>query len=104
MSSKESDSQITQWLKKLEQESWQLELLVSAFTIFLLIGAISSFSSFLDSIYYEYDLSDNLLSLFYVFMALLSLSIKVLSFSGHSFIAKGVLDWSHWIKIGTVHN
>ena len=77
--SNDSENQITQWLKKLEQESWQLELLVSAFTIFLLMGAISAFDTFLESIYYEYDLSDNLLSLVYVFMLLISLSIVVLT-------------------------
>ncbi len=38
-----SQEQVNQWLKKLERESWQLELLVSAFTIFLLIGAQEAF-------------------------------------------------------------
>lgn len=42
-----SEEQVDQWLKKLERESWQLELLVSAFTIFLLIGAQKSFGEFI---------------------------------------------------------
>ncbi|NET31664.1 MAG: hypothetical protein F6K19_06640 [Cyanothece sp. SIO1E1] len=35
---KRSKSKLTQWLEVLQQESWQLELLVSGFAIFLLIG------------------------------------------------------------------
>ncbi|MEM9324306.1 MAG: hypothetical protein AAGA85_01565 [Bacteroidota bacterium] len=42
-----SEEQVDQWLKKLERESWQLELLVSAFTIFLLLGAQQSFGDFI---------------------------------------------------------
>jgi len=70
--------QIGQWLKKLEQESWQLELLVSAFTIFLLIMAIGSYDAFIESLSYKYDLSDSLLSFIYVFMLLLGASIDAL--------------------------
>ena len=33
-----SKSKLTEWLEHLQQESWQLELLVSGFAIFLLIG------------------------------------------------------------------
>jgi len=35
---KRSKSKLSQWLEVLQQESWQLELLVSGFAIFLLIG------------------------------------------------------------------
>lgn len=35
---KRTKSKLTQWLEVLQQESWQLELLVSGFAIFLLIG------------------------------------------------------------------
>lgn len=35
---KRSKSKLAQWLEVLQQESWQLELLVSGFAIFLLIG------------------------------------------------------------------
>lgn len=78
-----SDSQkkqIGQWLKKLEQESWQLELLVSAFTIFLLIQAVNAFSGFYEDIPYEYDLNVNILSIIYLFIGLIGMSIKALSF------------------------
>ena len=40
------EQQISKWLKKLERESWQLELLVSGFTIFLLIGAYDELVEF----------------------------------------------------------
>lgn len=33
------------WLAKLEEESWQLELLVSGFTIFLLLNAFGSLNN-----------------------------------------------------------
>lgn len=48
-----SEEQVGQWLKKLEQESWQLELLVSAFTIFLLIGAQETFEGFIIELSYD---------------------------------------------------
>jgi len=48
-----SEEQVNQWLKKLERESWQLELLVSAFTIFLLIGAQKSFGEFIIELSYN---------------------------------------------------
>ena len=72
-------NQVNKWLKKLERESWQLELLVSAFTIFLLIQAISTFSEFLEGIQYQYDLSDSLLTFLFLFFALLGLSLKALA-------------------------
>ena len=74
----ENQDQIRQWLKKLEQESWQLELLVSAFTIFLLIQASGAFDEFLDGILYQYNLDASLLTFVYFFLVLLGLSIKAL--------------------------
>ncbi len=71
--------QIQEWLKKLERESWQLELLVSAFTIFLLIQAIGAFSDMLEHFQYEYNLNDSILSFIFLFFALLGLSIRALS-------------------------
>ncbi|MEL7003219.1 MAG: hypothetical protein AAFN93_10865 [Bacteroidota bacterium] len=49
-----TEEQIGQWLKKLQRESWQLELLVSAFTIFLLIAAQKNFGEFIVSLIYEF--------------------------------------------------
>lgn len=73
-----TEEQISQWLKKLQRESWQLELLVSAFTIFLLIGASESFGDALLKMRYEYSF-DGLLGLLVVFLALIHTSIKVLT-------------------------
>ncbi len=39
---KPSKNKLSQWLEVLQQESWQLELLVSGFAIFLLIGTYDS--------------------------------------------------------------
>ena len=52
---RKTGDQVTKWLKKLERESWQLELLVSAFTIFLLIGAGETFGNYLTELQYEYS-------------------------------------------------
>ena len=65
------EDQISEWLKKLERESWQLELLVSAFTIFLLINAVSAFDGFITDVSYQYNLSSGILSFGYVFLQLL---------------------------------
>lgn len=70
--------QIGQWLKKLERESWQLELLVSAFTIFLLLGASENFGDFLEDMSYKYSF-DGPLGLLIFFLSLLHTSIKVLT-------------------------
>jgi hypothetical protein len=77
--SEESKDQINQWLKKLERESWQLELLVSAFTIFLLLQAIGSFAEFLTSLQFQYNLGGNILSFIFIFFSLVNLSIKALT-------------------------
>ena len=76
---KQPKNQIDQWLMKLERESWQLELLVSAFTIFLLIQATSAFSEFHDGLPYQYRLGDNLLIFIYLFLGLGVLAIKALT-------------------------
>ncbi len=73
-------NQIDQWLKKLERESWQLELLVSAFTIFLLIQAIQAYTSFIDGIVFIYSLDEVLSVLFYFFLILIGYSLRALVF------------------------
>ena len=35
---KQDKSKFAQWLELLQQESWQLELIISGFAIFLLVG------------------------------------------------------------------
>ena len=77
--SDKSKNQIEDWLKKLERESWQLELLVSAFTIFLLIGANSAFGEFLDGLNYKYNLSGPGPAIIGLFLIVINNSIKALT-------------------------
>lgn len=70
--------QVAKWLKKLARESWQLELLVSAFTIFLLLQAVGGFSRLLESLPYTYDSTGSVAGFIFVFMWLVGLSIKAL--------------------------
>lgn len=70
--------QIEDWLSKLERESWQLELLVSAFTIFLLIGALSAYDDFLIDIKYQYNPNAGVLVIVYIFLILLKNSLLAL--------------------------
>lgn len=79
MSDKTKD-QISDWLNKLERESWQLELLVSAFTIFLLIQAIISFEGFITDLEYQYDLTSGQYSMLYLFIGLVFKSLEALTF------------------------
>lgn len=78
MSDKTKD-QISDWLNKLERESWQLELLVSAFTIFLLIQATTSFEGFITELEYQYNLRSGQYSMIYLFIALLFKSLEALT-------------------------
>lgn len=93
MSKEKTQDQVIQWLKKLERESWQLELLVSAFTIFLLIAATESFGDFLTDLNFQYSFSDNLVSLTVFFMALLYTSMQVLT----AFLVIHLLLRGFWI-------
>lgn len=75
------ENQIDEWLKKLERESWQLELLVSAFTIFLLLGANSAYNEFLGSLNYRYNMSTPTLSIVSIFLLVIKHSILALTIS-----------------------
>lgn len=74
------ENQIGDWLKKLERESWQLELLVSAFTIFLLIIAVDAYDAFLLNFIHEYNFSSGALALVYIFLELILKSLEALTF------------------------
>ncbi|MCP4458577.1 MAG: ABC transporter permease [Cytophagales bacterium] len=71
--------QISDWLKKLERESWQLELLVSAFTIFLLIMATGEFDAFLTEVQFNYNASSSTLGFIFLFLALVHQSLQALT-------------------------
>ncbi|MEP0985007.1 hypothetical protein [Ekhidna sp.] len=73
------ENQIESWLKKLERESWQLELLVSAFTIFLLIGANSAYKEFLHSLSYEYNMGTPAFGIAGLFLMIIKNSIQALT-------------------------
>ncbi|MEM6644555.1 MAG: hypothetical protein AAF616_16370, partial [Bacteroidota bacterium] len=73
------EEQIQQWLKKLERESWQLELLVSAFTIFLLLGASETFGDFVYDLQYHYAPNTSFFGLVVFFLSLIYTSIIVLT-------------------------
>ncbi|WP_422361966.1 hypothetical protein [Reichenbachiella sp.] len=95
MSDKTKD-QISDWLNKLERESWQLELLVSAFTIFLLIQATISFEGFITELEYQYDLTSGQYSMLYLFIGLLFKSLEALTF----FLVAHLMLRGFWI--GTI--
>lgn len=73
------ENQISDWLKKLERESWQLELLVSAFTIFLLIQGYRAFDEYLIDLQFKYNMSDSALAFVFIFLALLKQSLLALT-------------------------
>lgn len=51
----EKKKDINTWLEKLQRESWNLELLISGFSIFLLIQATQSFDEVLNYISFHYN-------------------------------------------------
>lgn len=91
-----TDSQIADWLEKLERESWQLELLVSAFTIFLLIGATSEFDDFIIDLRYSYNFSKDGLVIGLIFLVMLEFSLRALTI----FLVAHLLLRGFWI--GTI--
>ncbi len=92
---RKTGDQVTKWLKKLERESWQLELLVSAFTIFLLIGAGETFGNYLTELQYEYSF-ESFLGFIVFFLSLVYTSIRVLT----AFLIIHLLLRGFWI--GTI--
>lgn len=74
------ENQVAQWLKKLEQESWQLELLVSAFTIVLLLQANTAYQDFFRGLRYAYNIAGDVMPFIFFFLGLLGVSIKALTF------------------------
>ncbi len=70
--------QIGKWLKKLEQESWQLELLVSGFTIFLLITAFDGLTDFRKEFQFHFGPQGALFGTFLMFLYVVAAGILVL--------------------------
>jgi hypothetical protein len=74
----ESRNQIQVWLKKLEQESWQLELLVSGFTIFLLQMAYQAITEYGNSFQFHHESSSYLFIIAALLLYILSICTLVL--------------------------
>lgn len=91
-----NNSQVAKWLQKLERESWQLELLVSAFTIFLLIGAISEFDDFIVDLRYRYNFNKDGLFIGFIFLLMVEFSLRALTI----FLVAHLLLRGFWI--GTI--
>ncbi|PHI20505.1 hypothetical protein CEQ90_07065 [Lewinellaceae bacterium SD302] len=62
-----NDNVLSQWLDKIQQDSWQLELVISGFAIFLLIGAWQPVMDFeyRVNLLIDVDLSYAVISIFY---------------------------------------
>ncbi|QNL21947.1 hypothetical protein HZR84_08340 [Hyphobacterium sp. CCMP332] len=78
---KNKSDAVKDWLKNLAQESWQLELLVSAFTIFLLIAGQNGFDKWLSKIPFFLDLQSPGYALIYIFLGMVGFSFKILIIS-----------------------
>lgn len=57
---------ITTWLEKLQQESWNLELLISGFSIFLLLQAKDQLSKLLEYVYIHYSFSEEVMAIIFL--------------------------------------
>ncbi len=93
---KPKDSHPAKWLQKLERESWQLELLVSAFTIFLLFQGIIAFEGVIAELTYKYNVGASFFSFVFIFANLLFSALKALAF----FMVSHLLLRGFWI--GTI--
>ena len=74
-------NQISDWLEKLQRESWNLELLISGFSIFLLIQTGSAIIDLLREINFHTDLQPMLRGLVISFLGLCQLAAYLLTFN-----------------------
>lgn len=74
-------NQISKWLNKLQRESWNLELLISGFSIFLLIQAQEVLSNTVSHIGIHYFFPNNIQALVLVFLGILKLASFILTFN-----------------------
>lgn len=75
----EKKNNVGEWLEKLQQESWNLELLVSGFSIFLLVQAYDLFNQGFNYIDLHISLSDNIDGLLQTFLGIGILVTTVLT-------------------------
>jgi len=69
---------ITDWLEKLQQESWHLELLISGFSIFLLVQASEQLENVANYVRLHYHLANQAQGIFFTFWGILTLSCYAL--------------------------
>lgn len=74
-------SQISEWLDKLQRESWNLELLISGFSIFLLIQAQDVLSNTINYLGIHYYFLNNVQALVLGFLGILKLASFILTFN-----------------------
>ena len=75
----QKQDQISIWIKKLEQESWQLELLVSGFTIFLLISAFEGVTDFRKEFQFHFGPQGTFFGIVLMFLYVVTAGIAVLT-------------------------
>ena len=76
-----TDEKIESWLEKLQQESWNLELLISGFSIFLLIQVGQGMESVHNFFYTHYDFEHTFRNLLFAFLGIVQLASIVLTFN-----------------------
>lgn len=79
MSKKEQ--KIAEWLEKLQQESWNLELLISGFSIFLLIQVGDELGHVGEYVRAHYRFGSNIMGIIITFLGILRLAAIVLTFN-----------------------
>ncbi len=75
------EKNIENWLEKLQRESWNLELLISGFSIFLLIQAMDGLSILQESYRNDFQTSDSLSILPVLFISIIALASFILVFN-----------------------
>lgn len=73
------ENQISEWLDKLQRESWNLELLISGFSIFLLIQAKDTLEQSINYINANFNFPNNLQVLVVGFLLILKLAAFILT-------------------------
>lgn len=73
--------QINEWMDKLQRESWNLELLISGFSIFLLIQAQDALSVAMTSLHINYPFPQNAHALAIGLIVVLKLAAFILTFN-----------------------
>lgn len=76
-----TNEKIENWLEKLQQESWNLELLISGFSIFLLIQVGQGIGAVIDFLDAHYHFENTVRNLLFAFLGIIQLASIVLTFN-----------------------